>query len=634
MSFRALTFTLFSSFLVSCACEGPVVDTCDPARCAGCCIDGRCTSCGTGGGNTTGGGGGSTTTGGGGGTTTTGGGGGTTTTGGGGGSTPTGGGGGNTSTGGGGGSTATGGGGGSTPTGGGGGNTATGGGSGVIDFDGGWRLPVYGRNPALIGDGGTTVVGTGATNFTGPTTGSAISVVYPPTGVMLPPNTNSMEFHFIPGAGQTLFRFTFQAPTTTLVVYTACTPVGAGCIYTPDPSFWSNLAAFARGTAPVTWTVAGVNGSSPGNAIGSSTVQSMSFSEQDLRGGLYYWNTGGSLERFDYGFPNSPRQTYLSPANVGAVCVGCHVISRQGNQIAVGKNAPLPVASYDVRSVPTKAVLSSMAGPLSGSANFFSFSPDEAHLLTSSGQSINWLRLLAGNSTQVTNNGSMPDWSPDGRHMVFARAGFTIPFGGSIGVSSASLQTMRFNGTGFDAPVQLVAAAGQNNYYPTYSPDNQWVLFNRSPSNKESSSNATVDQNDGGLPDGELWTVPATGGTPLRLSQATNPGATSWPKWAPVKHHYAGGEVMWLTFSSGRPYGLRLGLNEKVQLWMVAFDPARAASAQDPSFPAFWLPFQDLGSGNHIGQWSTEVPRAPCTGTGPSTCSQGEVCVNSRCRPG
>ena len=101
-----------------------------------------------------------------------------------------------------------------------------------------------------------------------------------------------------------------------------------------------------------------------------------------------------------------------------------------------------------------------------------------------------------------------------------------------------------------------------------------------------------------------------------------------------MRHDYVGGQVLWFTFSSGRAYGLRLSQHQQVQLWMVAFDPARAAAGQDPTFPAFWLPFQDLSSSNHIGQWSTEVPRMNCTGTGQSTCGQGEVCVNSRCRPG
>jgi hypothetical protein len=64
---------------------------------------------------------------------------------------------------------------------------------------------------------------------------------------------------------------------------------------------------------------------------------------------------------------------------------------------------------------------------------------------------------------------------------------------------------------------------------------------------------------------------------------------------------------------------------------MAAFDPAKAGSSQDPSFPAFWLPFQDITGGNHIAQWSTKVPRKTCTST--SQCDAGETCLNGTCTP-
>ena len=611
-----------------------MANACDPAKCEGCCRNGICGSCGnTGGGAATGGGGGDALGGGagGGGGALTGGGGGAAVGGGAGGGTVTGGGsGGGTVTGGG-----AGGGGG-----GGGGAAMTGGGTGngPFDFDGGWLIPPAGRQPALLGDGGTTVViGGGADagapgKFGGQATGPAISVVYPPSGVMLPPNTNTIEFHFVPGAGQTLFRFTFVAPTTTLTVYTACTPLGGGCVYTPDATFWSNLVSYARGTAPINWTVSGVNATAPG-VVGQSAPQALGFTEQDLRGGLYYWNSSGSVMRYDYGYPNAPRQSYLVNSNVGATfCVGCHVISRQGNEIAVGKDIPSPSA-YAVLGVASKQTITSMSGPLTGSANFFSFSPDERHLLTSNGGSIAWRNLYSGASVTVASAGSMPDWAPDGRHMVYAKPGGGVPSAfPALGVQSASLETRRFNGLGFDPAQSLVPAGGQNNYYPAYSPDGDWVLFNRSPANHESSSNAAP--SDAGMPDGELWAVPSTGGAPVKLAQASDPGACQWPKWAPVKHDYASGQVMWLTFSSARAYGLRLAAGAKTQLWMVAFDPAHMAAGQDPSFPAFWLPFQDLNSGNHIGQWSTEVPRGDCTGTGVGVCAVGETCSNGKCRPG
>ena len=61
----------------------------------------------------------------------------------------------------------------------------------------------------------------------------------------------------------------------------------------------------------------------------------------------------------------------------------------------------------------------------------------------------------------------------------------------------------------------------------------------------------------------------------------------------------------------------------------------------DPSFPAFWLPFQDVTAHNHIAQWVTQVvgpgnPDGGCIPLG-GTCSEGNsnccggVCVAGVC---
>jgi len=511
--------------------------------------------------------------------------------------------------------------------------------SGLIDFDGGWQIPDSGQMPPLMGDGGATVeIGPGADSgspgkFGGPASG-AISIVYPPNGVITPPNTNSIEFHFIPAAGETLFEITFVAPSTTLKVYTGCTPQGGGCIYTPDAVFWQSLVAYARGTAPVTYKVRGVNGNSPGS-VGTSAQQTIAFAEQDITGGIYYWNTAGVVQRYDFGFPNAPAQLYLTPANVGAfACVGCHVMSREGDRIAVGQDIPSP-APYKVIDVVSKQIVNANNMPLVGQSNFFSFSPDSKYLLTSDGVSIGFRSLVTGDVLvpTVAYPATMPDWSPDGLHMVYAKPQAPPPFNFPVpGVDSASIMTMHFNGATWDNPTTLVPFAGQNNYYPAYSPDGKWVVFNRSPSNAESFANAGPDPDAGTVPDGELWSVSASGGAAVRLSKATDPGACSWPKWAPVMNDYYGGKIMWLTFSSARAYGLRLSQGQRTQLWMVAFDPAKAMQGQDASFPAFWLPFQDISGGNHIAQWTTKIPRKPCAGNG--DCDPGELCKSGHCAPG
>jgi hypothetical protein len=507
---------------------------------------------------------------------------------------------------------------------------------GSWDFGGGWQPPSQPYQPAMNGNGATTlIIASGADasspgKFGGAASGGAPSIVYPPNGVAVPPNMNALELHFKPAAGQTLFKIAFHAPTIDVVVYTGCTSVGGGCVYATDSTFWADLIPYARGTAPVTYTVSGVNGASPG-AVGTSAPQSLVFGDQDITGGIYYWNTVGAIERYDWGLPGTPPQAYLTGLQAGAICVGCHVVSRQGAKIAVGKNIPAP-AQYTVYDVASSTPLAPAGSPLGGSANFASFSPDGKLLLFSDGAKIGWQELLTGSilDPSVVSSGTMPDWSPDGQHMVYAKPQIGLPFPfANPGVDSASIERLHFNGTSWDSPTTLVPFGGQNNYYPAYAPTGDWVVFNRSPSNADSFANASLNRDSGGAPDGQLLVVSSSGGTPLPLSTANGPGNCQWPKWAPVLQDYYAGKILWLTFTSDREYGLRLSTGQQNQLWMIGFDPAKAAAGQDPSFPAFWLPFQDLSSGNHIAQWTTTVVRKPCSMT--SECGSGQICRAGYC---
>ncbi|MCA9646056.1 MAG: hypothetical protein KC492_35445, partial [Myxococcales bacterium] len=91
-----------------------------------------------------------------------------------------------------------------------------------------------GGTGAIIGvgggnDGGTeketiVVIGPGATDdaptkFGGEPVAAAPEWVYPESGVIVPSNMNSIELHFIPGGGQTLFEVTFHTAKLELIVY-------------------------------------------------------------------------------------------------------------------------------------------------------------------------------------------------------------------------------------------------------------------------------------------------------------------------------------------------------------------------------------------------------------------------------
>lgn len=144
-----------------------------------------------------------------------------------------------------------------------------------------------------------------------------------------------------------------------------------------------------------------------------------------------------------------------------------------------------------------------------------------------------------------------PEWSPDGRTIVFSRAPvdpellavmagkkfLTLRPGQTI-FDLNRLYRIRFdicritfnNGKG-GTPL-LIAGASQNgksNYFPRYSPDGRWIVFN---------------QSDTGLvlqPDSTLYIIPAKGGTPRRL-QCNTGQMNSWHSWA--------SNGKWLAFAS------------------------------------------------------------------------------------
>jgi WD40-like Beta Propeller Repeat len=304
-------------------------------------------------------------------------------------------------------------------------------------------------------------------------------------------------------------------------------------------------------------------------------------------------------------------------------CVGCHVLSRDGHRIAVGMDIPAP-SPYKVFDVATRSMIYQQGTQFGGGSNFFSFSPDAMQVLTSSGANISWRDAQTGTALMdpLVPLGAMPDWSPDGTRMVYAKPQSSPPcptpmFCGQPGVDAAGLEVMPFNGTTWGASAPLVPYSGQNNYYPTFSPDGGWVLFNRSPSNHNSYD----------APDAQVWVVGQAGGAPVQLAKAST-GGDSWPKWAPIVQMWQGRPILWFTFSSRRAYGLRIANGAHAQVWMAAFDPSQSA---DPSLPAFWLPFQEDTSGNHIAQWVLNVDRMGCTID--SQCATNEFCVGGHCLP-
>lgn len=466
--------------------------------------------------------------------------------------------------------------------------------------------------------------------------GRAPSLAYPMDGVMIPPNLNEMEVQWLPGSGNDLFEVAFKNDGTDIRFYTKCVTVGAGCGLTPDESSWKALVSAFKGADPAQITVRGTDSASASSA-GTSKARTLRVAEEEIQGGLYYWNTSGlgAIVRYDFGKAGQKQgKVFYTAADAKALfCVGCHVMSRDGKKMAVGLDMPAP-SPLKVVEVATRDLISS------GAANFMTFSPDNTMIITSDGNSMvlrDTPTLTAIKPEPLVAKGTMPDWSADGTRVVYAEPKVTFPLFGAPGISNGSIKVIAYDKAtkAWTGAITLAATNNDNNYYPTFSPDGQWVVFNRCGQCKpaQASGGSSGDGSSYDARDAALWIVRADGkGKPMEMVLA-NGGVdlcNSWPKFSPFMQKYKAGKLMWVTFSSRRDYGLRLSGTDRAQIWMAAIDPAKA-ELTDPSHAAFWLPFQDIKTGNHIAQWAETVVRKPCVED--KDCPGGEFCDKGVCEP-
>jgi len=470
----------------------------------------------------------------------------------------------------------------------------------------------------VSGDDGSTAPAGSAGLFNGtddPTL--APPLAYPLDGALVPHNLGLLEVQWKKPAGAAdLFEVSFSAPTLDYRVYTNAPNANGGRLsLTPDE--WTSIAD-TIGSGSVAVKVRGVVTAAPGK-VGSSAVVNLSIGAASVAGGIYYWSPTGAganatIMRHSFGDTSGTATAFYAP-NSGTRCVGCHVITRDGSKMAVTYDGGNGAAA--IVGVPLLGnVLPESAGL---KWNFAAYSPDGNRMVATSQGTLKIYDTSGGPNNgmvqQVLADGtpghyaSHPDWSSDGSMIVYVDVG--APNGNSEwSFSKGSLVVVKDVGMGmFGAPQKIVTSAGEDNYYPSFSPDNKWILFNRGQVNAYNDATA------------EAYVVSVDGTIgPIALGNAnsTSPNQTnSWPRWNPFMVHEPTGDLMYFTFSSTRDYGIEILQPNpptqqnplQPQIWMAAFDPAKAAQNQDPSSTAFWMPFQDVKSHNHIAQWTaTFIP--------------------------
>jgi hypothetical protein len=423
-------------------------------------------------------------------------------------------------------------------------------------------------------------------------------IIYPSHETMFPINVSHIRHDWSAGAStNNLFRLVFEGPKTTVTVYTVNKD------WQPTDEQWDWIAESNRGGS-VKLTVTALDTASPGTAYTSQSITEL-FSIAEVPGAIYYWSTGSAGVMRGLISESVPQKFYTDPnAADKGTCVACHTVSRDGKRLAVGYGGE----KLKEVGIPDRNAIVPATGNPDRAVGWTTFSPDSKLLLVASAGVLTLIDADTG-APVGPNNGLVPlggqkathpDWSGLGDQVVVSIA----PTIGNKDIKTGSIALIPYNNGAWGAPNVIVpsANANDNNFFPAFSPDNKWIVY----------VNATGNSKD--QVTSHLRIVPVTGGTPkdlVRLNQRVNNAdavtgiGNSMPRWAPSTKP----GVFWLAFSSVRAYSILRPQDDKSdQIWIGAVD----TTAADPSYSAFWAPFQAMPEGNHRPFWAVVAGDKNC----------------------
>jgi WD40-like Beta Propeller Repeat len=461
--------------------------------------------------------------------------------------------------------------------------------------------------------------------------GPAPSWVYPFSQTMLPRNQPELNFQFNGVAAAQAYRIRIDGPTYSQNIYLgpALCAGGTQCALQLGDMDWTAIAHSLAGT-DATLTLSASAG--PEAPSGSAPPHSLSFSPEDVEGGLYYWSTTiTGIYRVPLGAKTAT--PFITNGNEFG-CSGCHAVSRDGKKVALEFGSADGTGGGIVDGANGQSYI--VTPPAAGQWNLQTFSPDGTMLM------VNWqgharvidsttgAELFDVPEAIVGGRLAQPEWSPDGTSIVFVR----FPADGSgaewMATNTGDIMVMPFNGGLFGPPQMIVQSIPNNEYhfYPSWTPDSKWIVFNTGTvpcgGFGGSGCNTYDPQNT------RLRLVPAQPGqAPVELIRATHAmgQSTNWPRAAPFIQQ--DGNLIFFTFSSRFPYGF-VTQGTSPQIWMAAVNlrDAEQNPNEDPSYAPFWMTFQNPAESNHLATWTTTVV---CVDN--DDCPDGFLCSNGKCEP-
>ena len=446
-------------------------------------------------------------------------------------------------------------------------------------------------------------------------------LIEPEIGTLYPNNWLRPRFTWVPMGNENLFelRLTAANETNPLVVYTQSTS------WTMPAAMWAMLSTHIV-DAPITVTVRG--GTYSGTSLTTEELGSsgdISIAPASAPGAIVYWTTsnGTALRGFHIG--DESVQDVLRPADASTACVGCHSSTPDGKFVGFaasgdpgnGDPAALGLRTADgTHTTPPFITASAQTLMARLDQEQPAFSPkhwtDGDHVAltmfpVNNKFEITWTDLEAASTAQGAGWGVLArtgDPNP-AAYASFAHTVDTVLYVSSSTVTSGvtvthgDLMTVPYNARagGTPTPINGAATTAYNEYYPTFSPDDRVVAYNRVADGASSYNDAQA----------EVWIIPSAGGTPVRVaandpptcSGRTSPGVTnSWPKWAPAVTTVGTKRYYWLTFSSTR------GAASNPQLYVT---PVVDDGTQFITYPALYLWNQPYTENNHTPAWDNFV---------------------------
>jgi len=427
----------------------------------------------------------------------------------------------------------------------------------------------------------------------------------------------------------------------------------------------------AYGPISETWTIA------PGRLAGTvyygsyGTELVKNSTDLDAEGNQY----GAAILGITPG-ASAPTVIAGSPSGLdGSGCRACHALPADGSRMVVehGDNYA-STSNYELKNGNTEIALAGYDSLF----NWAGLYPDGSLALTNAaamGGTPSVSQLYAfppASSTPLAAIGipadfeaGAPAFSPDGKHVAFDFIGGTIGASTGEGTALAALDFDKASLSFSNLRVLAVAPPGQPAGFPSWFPTNDAIAyhFQIAPAMTGQHRYDTWHQAKAQIWWSDLETGTASvlgalngleGDAPYLPIGPDGHGDDTVLNYEPTVAPTIAGGYAWVLFTSRRLYG-NVATHDPWQsdprnydatqyanittkkLWMAAVDIGSMKNGSfverwnpgtDPSHPAFYLPGQELVSGNARGFWALD----PCRTDGTS-CMGGDQCCNGYCQP-